>query len=98
MLHIVSKVPLTARLFDRLGTDVNDSVIITGDAVITVMREGEWANYWAVVVTHMTVNVLSVDLAIRGIVESDLVGGLKLVDYSGFVDLTVVHPVMHSWH
>ena len=46
----------------------------------------------------MTVNVLSVDLAIRGLVESDLVSGLKLVDYSGFVDLTVVHPVMHSWH
>jgi len=43
MLHIVSKVPLTTRLFDRLGTNENDSVIITGDAVITVMREGEWA-------------------------------------------------------
>ena len=98
MLHIISKVPLTTRLFDRLGTDTNDSVIITGDAVITVMREGEWAHHWAVVVTHMTVNVLSVDLAIRGIVKSDLVGGLKLVDYSGFVDLTVVHSVMHSWH
>jgi tRNA 2-thiouridine synthesizing protein B len=98
MLHIISKVPLTAPLFDRLGTHASDSVIVIGDAVITLMRHGEWANYWDAVLANMNVSVLAVDLALRGIGEADIVSGLNIVDYSGFVDLTVDHSVMHSWH
>ncbi len=98
MLHIISKIPLTAPLFERLGTNANDSVIVIGDAVITLMKQGEWANFWSIVLANMSVSVLSVDMDLRGISEPDLVHGLNVVDYSGFVDLTIIHSVIHSWH
>lgn len=98
MLHIISKVPLTAPLFERLGTNSNDSVIVIGDAVITLMRQGEWTSFWSMVLENMSVSVLSVDMELRGISESDLVQGLNVVDYLGFVELTIIHPVIHSWH
>ena len=41
--------------------------------------------------------VLGPDLKARGLSESNVVDGIKVIDYSGFVDLTVDHDTVQSW-
>ena len=41
--------------------------------------------------------VLGPDLKARGLSESNVVDGVKVVDYSGFVDLAVDHESVQSW-
>ncbi len=40
---------------------------------------------------------LESDLAARGLVDSPLLAGTKIVDYAGFVDLTVAHSPVMAW-
>jgi tRNA 2-thiouridine synthesizing protein B len=41
--------------------------------------------------------VLGPDLKARGLSEGNVVEGVKVVDYNGFVDLTVEHDSVQSW-
>ena len=41
--------------------------------------------------------VLGPDLKARGLSENNVVDGVKVVDYSGFVDLAVDHESVQSW-
>jgi tRNA 2-thiouridine synthesizing protein B len=40
---------------------------------------------------------LAADLSARGVAERDLVEGLQIVDYHGFVELAVSHHRVQSW-
>ncbi len=41
--------------------------------------------------------VLASDLAARGMKPGDVIDGVKLVDYGGFVDLVTQHARTVSW-
>ena len=41
--------------------------------------------------------VMGPDLKARGIDESKVIDGIKVVDYKGFVDLVDEHDVTQSW-
>ena len=41
--------------------------------------------------------VLGPDLKARGISETKLIDGIKIVDYNGFVDLVTEHDTTQSW-
>jgi len=45
----------------------------------------------------VSVYVLKPDLDARGLSDQQLIGGIELVDYAGFVDLVVSHDRVHSW-
>lgn len=40
---------------------------------------------------------LSIDLDIRGLAESNIINGITLIDYDGFVDLVETYDAVHSW-
>jgi len=42
--------------------------------------------------------VLQADMLARGLRENELIAGLQIIDYSGFVDLTVAHKVIKTWN
>jgi tRNA 2-thiouridine synthesizing protein B len=46
---------------------------------------------------NITFYVLGPDLKARGLSESNIVKGVKVVDYDGFVDLTADSESVQSW-
>lgn len=98
-LHTVNKSP-----FERttLASCLNhltpgDAVLMIEDGV-TGARKGSSAE--ALLKGAMkgcSIYALGPDLAARGIKTEDLVDGVKVVDYAGFVDLVTDHKRAQAW-
>ena len=72
------------------------SVIMIEDGVYSAISGGNKAS----VIENakdLTFYVLGPDLKARGIDEGRLINGVKVVDYNGFVELTVNNEKVNSW-
>ena len=47
--------------------------------------------------SNTSIYVLGPDMKARGVDESKLIDGIKIVDYKGFVDLTVENDKVNAW-
>jgi len=95
ILHIVNKSPYEK---DSLATCVGyvqegDTILLIEDGVYAAVATGKAAAQ----LNGLDVAVLGPDLAARGIAEAKLTTGVKVVDYGGFVDLTVARDKVQSW-
>ena len=99
MLHIVNKSPFERNALASClsHTSEGDAVLLIEDAVIGAVVGSQSATLLTSALTTKAVYVLGEDLTARGIEPSRLVQGLQVVDYSGFVDLTVQHDKNQSW-
>jgi len=99
MLHTVNKSPFekdslqTCLRLARPGSDIlliEDAVYaaLAGTRVEAPLREALAAH---------AVYALREDLAARGIDPGELVAGVGIVDYEGFVDLVVHNDSVQSW-
>ena len=95
MLHIISQVPIEAAIIGRI--DSGGTIILIEDAVLSTLRLGEMAEQWLGLLEYHRVCVLEADLDARGVSKGEIVDGLEVVDYRGFVELTVENAVIHSW-
>lgn len=95
MLHVVNKSPYERNSLDTcIGyCKDGDAVLLIEDGVYAAMKTGSAATKLA----GLDVSVLGPDLAARGIAEDKLADGVKIVDYSGFVDLTEAKDKVQSW-
>ena len=99
MLHIVNKSP-----FERNSLSACIRMAKEGSSVLLI-EDGIYASTRGTTVSPMvddamkTVNfyVLGPDLDARGMKESNLIEGMKIVDYGGFVDLVAEHDNLQSW-
>jgi len=48
-------------------------------------------------VGDVSIDVLGADMKARGVDTSKLIDGIKVVDYKGFVDLTVENDKVNAW-
>ncbi len=95
MLHVVNKSPYER---DSLDTCMGyyqegDAVLLIEDGVYGALAGGKAVSKLA----GKDVSVLGPDMAARGISEEKLADGVKVVDYAGFVDLTVAKDKVQSW-
>ena len=95
MLHVVNKSPYER---NNLGTCVGyvgeaDVLLLIEDGVYAAVKGGSAAAQ----LQGLDVSVLGPDLAARGIGEDKLVGGVKVVDYAGFVDLVEAKDKVQAW-
>ena len=99
MLHIVNKSPFERNALEScLGhASEGDAVLLIEDAVIGAVAGAKSATLLMSALSTKAIYVLGEDLAARGIETSRLAQGLQVVDYSGFVDLTVQHDKTQSW-
>lgn len=99
MLHIVNKSPFERNaLSSCLGHALaGDSVLLIEDAVVGAIAGSTAAGELSTALADKSVYVLKEDLAARGMQESRVVEGIQLVDYGGFVDLTVNNEKTQSW-
>ena len=101
MLHIVNKSP-----FERnaLSSCLNhslagDAVLLIEDAVIGATTGTKVAAELQSAMQDKAVSlyVLGPDLTARGIQAERVLAGIQVVDYAGFVDLTVANAKTQSW-
>jgi tRNA 2-thiouridine synthesizing protein B len=99
MLHIVNHALFDSaqveRLLSRIGK--GHTLMLIENGVYMVKCGSAAAERLERSLSDLTVCVLDPDLAARGITAAEVMAGVIVVDYEGFVDLTVDNAVIHSW-
>ena len=101
ILHIVNKSPfernaLKSCLAHALAGDcvllIEDAVIgaVSGSTLVAELQQAINGN-------AVKIYALAPDLAARGVKAERVLEGIQLVDYAGFVDLTVANEKTQSW-
>jgi tRNA 2-thiouridine synthesizing protein B len=99
MLHTVNKSPFERNALEsciRLAK-AGSSVLLMEDGVIAAMQGTKYSQTMTEAMANISFFVLGPDLKARGLSEGNVVEGVKVVDYNGFVDLTVEHDSVQSW-
>jgi tRNA 2-thiouridine synthesizing protein B len=95
MLHLIFQSPIDNAVLERMAT--GDVAVFLESAVLGVLRQAQQAGVLANKLNSNRLYVLSEDMLARGILESELVAGLEIIDYPGLVKLTVENPLITSW-
>lgn len=99
MLHTVNKSPFERNALEScigLAT-AGSAVLLTEDGVVAAMQNTRYAKMIADAMADIKFYVLGPDLKARGLSESNIVDGISVVDYEGFVDLATEHDSVQSW-
>ncbi len=99
MLHTVNKSPFERNTLDACLRMIasGHSLLFIEDGVYAAVDGTAVAAKVADIMPEVAIYVLGPDLAARGIGENKLSAGVKMVDYSGFVDLVTRHDRVQSW-
>ena len=98
-LHIVNKSPFERNSLDsciRLVTK-GSSVLLFEDGVIGSMQNTKHSNAVTEAMADVSFYVLGPDIKARGLNDGNVIDGIKVIDYDGFVDLTTEHKTVQSW-
>lgn len=99
VLHTVNKSPFEKNSLDacvRLAAK-GSSVLMIEDGVYGAMKGTSKSDVVSGAMGEVKFYVLGPDLKARGIDASKLIDGIKVVDYSGFVNLTVENDKVQAW-
>ena len=99
MMHTVNKSPFERNVLDsclRLATK-GSVILLYEDAVYAATAGTKATDAVKAASNEYSFYVLGPDLAARGIAEDQVVDGVSVVDYGGFVDLVVEHGPVQSW-
>jgi tRNA 2-thiouridine synthesizing protein B len=98
MLHIVNKSPLqTSTLATCLRmAQAGDALLLIEDGVYAATAGSATEAAMQAACATLKVYALQPDMDARGVTPR-LLAGVTLVDYAGFVDLSVEHNTSHSW-
>lgn len=100
MLHTVNKSPFEKRSLDSALTHAADG------AGILMIEDGIFGALKGTAVTgkvqkalgnKLKVYVLGPDLKARGMTEDQVIDGVQVVDYAGFVDLVTEYDKVQAW-
>jgi len=99
MLHTVNKSPFECAGLDsclRLACK-GSAILLYEDGVFGALKDTVVSAKLAAAAGNFQVYALEPDLAARGIDPAQVIDGVTLVDYEGFVDLAVEHGPVNSW-
>jgi tRNA 2-thiouridine synthesizing protein B len=98
MLHTVNKSPSEKNTLDSCLSHAKDgsSVLLFEDGIYAVVK-GSAAASRLKEASGVSVYALGPDLMARGIGDDQLIEGVTVVDYDGFVDLVTKHENVQSW-
>jgi len=99
MLHTVNKSP-----FERRTLDSALRHAIKGSGILLI-EDGVYAAFDGTVVADKVkaamadhkIYVLGPDVSARGMSEDNVIDGVQVIDYSGFVDLVTEYDKVQSW-
>lgn len=99
MLHTINKSPFEKNSLQtclRLTKPGNDILLIE-DAVYAAMDGTSVSSTVSEAAKNYHLYVLGPDLASRGVAEDELIKGVEVVDYDGFVRLAAQNDTVQSW-
>lgn len=99
MLHIVNKSPFERNSLDscmRLAGE-GSALLLIEDGVYGAVNGSARAKDIKNKMDGVKLYVLGPDLKARGMSEDQLIDGVSVVDYGGFVDLVTEHDKVQSW-
>jgi len=80
----------------RLASKGN-AVLLIEDGVYSAMSGGKKSSVIENAKSDLSFYVLGPDVKARGISEDRLIDGVKVVDYKGFVELSVSNDTVSAW-
>lgn len=99
MLHLVNKSP-----FERSNLQAclkraapGSAILLIEDAVYGALSGTAVSDLLAGAANAIDIFVLQPDLTVRGLDASQVIQGVKPIDYDGFVELTVERGTVQSW-
>lgn len=95
MLHLIFQSPINNAVLDRMAE--GDAAVFMESAVLGLMKKSQFTDVLKGKLGSHDFYVLSEDIAVRGILPSEIVAGLEVIDYPSLVKLTVEHPLIQSW-
>ena len=99
MLHVVNKSPFERGALDsclRLARP-GASILLIEDGVYAALENAAYAEKISARMADFSFYVLGHDVTARGLADQELIEGLTIVDYEGFVDLVAEHGATQSW-
>ncbi len=98
-LNVLNKSPFEKKTMEQCLARLadGDSVLMIEDAVVAALADTAIASQLESVGAAHALYVLEPDLAARGLSSSSRLAAVKVVDYSGFVELATTHERVHSW-
>ena len=99
VLHIVNKSPYDRNSLDtclRLAK-ADSAILLIEDGIYAVQKNAAAAEQVKAGMNQHRVYALKPDLQARGISEDNMIDGISLVDYDGFVELTTEYDKLQSW-
>jgi tRNA 2-thiouridine synthesizing protein B len=99
MLHTVNKSPFERNAVASCLAHAVDgaAILFIEDAVYAATKGTSVAAKVEEATGKCKVFVLGPDLAARGMSEDNVIPGVTVVDYEGFVDLAVEHSAVQAW-
>jgi tRNA 2-thiouridine synthesizing protein B len=99
ILHTVNKSPFERNALESClaHAQAGSAVLMLEDGVYGAIKGTRIAATVAQTAQTVKLYVLGPDLAARGLAEDKLIAGISVVDYGGFVDLTVESSAVQSW-
>jgi len=98
-LHTVNKSPLERNTLESAITHAvkGNALLMIEDGVYGAIQGTQKSGMVSDAMGDISFYVMGPDLKARGIDESRIIDGIKVVDYSGFVALVAEHDVTQSW-
>ena len=99
MLHTINKTPFERNSLDSClrTAKKGGTILLIEDGIYTAMQgtqaEGKIKN----AMNDFSFYVLGPDMKARGMQEDQVINGIKIVDYGGFVDLVTEHENFQAW-
>jgi tRNA 2-thiouridine synthesizing protein B len=99
ILHTVNKSPLDRNALESAITHATkgSAVLMIEDGIYGAMKGTVKSAMVSNAMKDVSFYVMGPDLKARGIDASRVIDGVKIVDYSGFVDLVAEHKTSQSW-
>ena len=95
MLHLIFQTPIEIAILERI--DSGDDVLFLENAVLRILQNGQLGDNLTQLLKRSCLYVLRDDIELRGITSAELVKGIEVIDYAGFVALTVKNSLIQSW-
>ncbi|MDH3514304.1 MAG: sulfurtransferase complex subunit TusB [Gammaproteobacteria bacterium] len=98
MLHTVNKSPTERNTLESCLKHLTkgSAVLLIEDGVYAALKGTTSTKLVEQALKNYPVFALYPDIEARGL-QDRIIDGIKLVDYSGFVDLAVEYPRMQAW-
>ncbi len=97
MLHLVNKSPFERQAFESCLSVARkgSAILLIEDGVYAALKNTPFEGKISETLKDVKICVLGPDLEARGV--DQVIEGVEVVDYGGFVDLTTEHNPVQSW-